>query len=524
KKTLQSFISKTTNKNVHIKNVNVSLKNGTLDINDLNIFKNGVSSFNAREISAKIDFNQLLFNRYHIMNLEIKGMEFNQATDAKVKVEKKGTKEHTDSKMTSFNFDTSSIIKPQELISNMELSSSKNYKKALNDFEGIENKYKNAIENDFSKEELENIKSEIDKIKLQLKEIKKIKKLKLTHLELISNSLDDIEKLRKKLKEKRKKLKQLKQEFKEDKKSLINFSNDIVKGANTDYENLSQNYRFNKEGGVNVVGVLFGKTIKEYLSSFLTYYELIKPYLKKEQELASPKRGEGRWIRYKELNSQVDVLVKNIDIDGLYESNKFIANIKNASSNQILLNMPIVLKIKSEGKLSKNIDFGLAKLKSANYIIDAEAKTLDYDTISADAKMNYFKTKFSSEKLKSIKEFYIDIKLSKKISSPHIMVKSDLDNKLRDIFQKTIKEQLAKYKDKLKKLIDTKMQSELKKLGLKSSEISKLEKLLGASLDDFSRTDKLLNKYEKELKSESKDRAKEKVKEKVGDLLKSFKF
>ncbi|MCW8837929.1 MAG: hypothetical protein OQK11_04415, partial [Thiovulaceae bacterium] len=115
-------------------------------------------------------------------------------------------------------------------------------------------------------------------------------------------------------------------------------------------------------------------------------------------------------------------------------------------------------------------------------------------------------------------------KLSKKISSPHIMVKSDLDNKLRDIFQKTIKEQLAKYKDKLKKLIDTKMQSELKKLGLKSSEISKLEKLLGASLDDFSRTDKLLNKYEKELKSESKDRAKEKVKEKVGDLLKSFKF
>ncbi|MCW8838936.1 MAG: TIGR03546 family protein, partial [Thiovulaceae bacterium] len=411
KKTLQSFISKTTNKNVHIKNVNVSLKNGTLDINDLNIFKNGVSSFNAREISAKIDFNQLLFNRYHIMNLEIKGMEFNQATDAKVKVEKKGTKEHTDSKMTSFNFDTSSIIKPQELISNMELSSSKNYKKALNDFEGIENKYKNAIENDFSKEELENIKSEIDKIKLQLKEIKKIKKLKLTHLELISNSLDDIEKLRKKLKEKRKKLKQLKQEFKEDKKSLINFSNDIIKGANTDYENLSQNYRFNKEGGVNVVGVLFGKSIKEYLSSFLTYYELIKPYLKKEQELASPKRGEGRWIRYKELNSQVDVLVKNIDIDGLYESNKFIANIKNASSNQILLNMPIVLKIKSEGKLSKNIDFGLAKLKSANYIIDAEAKTLDYDTISADAKMNYFKTKFSSEKLKSIKEFYIDIKL-----------------------------------------------------------------------------------------------------------------
>jgi hypothetical protein len=92
--------------------------------------------------------------------------------------------------------------------------------------------------------------------------------------------------------------------------------------------------------------------------------------------------------------------------------------------------------------------------------------------------------------------------------------------KLKDIFQKLINEKLAKYKKELKVLIDDRAKDELKKLGLKNKEVEKLSKMLNGSLSEFSNTERLLNKYENDLKSQTKNRAKDKAK----DLLKSLKF
>ncbi|QFR49100.1 TIGR03545 family protein [Sulfurimonas lithotrophica] len=519
---LEKSISKATDKNVQIDNVNLSLKEGALKIDNLNIFENGVSSFRSKNIGVDIDFNQLLFNRYHVNNLSVKGMEFKQSTDAKV--QQKEIKKQKESSSPSLDFGSIDLPKPETLIANMGLSSTTNYENAEKEFNSIEKKYKDIVDKYFSKDELKSIKADVEKIKSNLKKIQKIKKLKPEHYDLISNALEDIEKLRKTIKQKRKVLKTLKNDFEKDKNILRKFSDELINGAKNDYENLSKNYRFDEQGGINVVGALFGNNIKGYLKTFLDYYEVAKPYLSSKEEPPAPPRGEGRWIKYKELNSLADIYVKNIDIDGIYETHKFLANIKNISSNQKLINKPVSLNIKSDGKLSKNIDFKIVKLQKADYNLNLNAKTLDYITIDADAKINYAKTQFSSKNLKNLKEFYIDIILSKEIYSPNIKVKSDLDKKLKDIFQKAIEEQVLKYKNRLKELIDSKMQEKLKKLGLKNSEIVKLGALLNGSLDDFSNTEQLLNSYEKELKSQAKNRLKEKATEKVGDLLKSFKF
>ena len=517
---LEKTISKATNKNVQIDNVDVLLNDGKLNINNLNIFENKTSLFKAKNISASIDFNQLLFNRYHIKNINLEAMEFNQVTDAKVENKQVLKNKEKESSSSALSFDTPSLPKPETLISRMGLNSTKNYEEAQSQFDGIEKKYKNALENDFSKKELKNIKSDASKIKADLNKIKKIKKLKSEHYVMIKNSLEDIKKLRKKLKQKKGALKSLKKDFKNDKKSLVGYSNKIIDGAKGDYENLSKNYKFNTQGGVNVVGVLFGDGVKGYLNTFLTYYELAKPYLKSEEEPPVPSRGEGRWIKYKDLNAQVDMLIENVDVTGVYDSNIFAANIKNISSNQKLLNKYAKLKIKSEGKLSKKIDLGLVKLNNANYSVDVDAKTFDYESFISNAKLNYTKTNFSSKKLNNLKEFKVDIKMNDKISSPNVKVKSDLDDKLKSIFEKAIKQQLTKYKKRLRTLIDTQMNDELKKLGLKDKEVKKLEKLLNSSLDDFSNTETLLSRYEKDLKSQSKNKAKDKAKE----LIKSFKF
>ena len=524
KMALQKGLSKLTNKEVQIQSVNVQLKEGSLELKNLNIFENGISSVQADTIAVNIDFNQLLFKRYHIESLVLDGLKFKQETDAQKLIE---VKEHTQTqkeKSKNFKFDTASLPEPETLIGRMGLSSTKNYNKALSDISAIEKKYKGAMEGDLSKGELKQIKADAQLIKSNLKKIKNIKTLKPQHYELITQSLDDIKALRKKLKQKRKMLKNLKNEFKKDKENLVGLSDKILSGAKGDYNNLSKNYQFNAQGGVNVVGVLFGNDVKEYMNSFLNYYEMAKPYLNSEEELPAPQRGKGQWIKYNERNPLVDFYAKNIDINGVYHSEAFVANIKNISSNQKLLNKVAKVKINSQGKLSKEVDLGLVKLNNAKYTLNANANTWDYITLLADVKMHYTQTKFSSKKLDELKEFNVDVKLTEQISAPKINAQSDLDKKLKVIFEKAIKEKLAKYKQKLKTMIDTQMNDELAKLGLKEEEVKALESLLNGSLDDFSNTEQYLDKYEDELKSQAKSRAKEKVKEKVGDLLKSFKF
>lgn len=297
----------------------------------------------------------------------------------------------------------------------------------------------------------------------------------------------------------------------------------MISGAKSDYENLAQNYRFNKQGGVNVVGVFFGEDVKGYTSAFLKYYDILKPYLKSEEVPPAPPRGEGRWIKFKEFTSQVDLLVKNVELNGVYKLNSFDANMKNISSNQQLLNKPFKFNLKSDGEIGREIDFGLTRLEDAKLKVDVMANTLDYEEILADARLVYSDTKFSSKELSDLKSFNVDIGLSQKILSPKVKISSDLDEKLKDIFSKIIKEKLSKYKKELKSIINSKVENQLSKLGLKSKEIESVNSLLDSSIKDFSSLDKQLDKLQDEIKSKSKSAVEDKAKDKLKDLLKSFK-
>jgi uncharacterized protein (TIGR03545 family)/uncharacterized protein (TIGR03546 family) len=528
KLSLEKSLSLVSNKDVAIDDVEVSLKEGSLKIKGLDIYKDGISSLQAELIAADLDFNQVLLNRYHIEDVKIQGLKFDQKSDAQAKTaseQKNDTKEKSSkNEKISFDIDTSSLPEPQTLLSRMNLSSDKNYNKAIGEYEAIESKYKDALDKDFSKEEISSLKSDAKEIKEKLNKIKKIKSFKPEHLSLINSTLDDVKKLRKDIKQKSKKIKALKKEFKKDKELISNLSKDILQGAKKDYDNLSENYRFNKQGGMNVVGVLFGNDIKSYLDTALTYYELAKPYLKSEEEPPAPPRGEGRWIRYKEFGSSVDLLVKNVDIEGTYETNTFKANMKNISSNQELLGRAFTLNLNSNGKLSREINLGLTKLKSSDFKIDAKAKSMDYVSFLADAKLHYTNAVFSSKELKSLKEFNVYANMSKEITSPDIKVKSDLDEKLKGIFEQVIKEKLTKYKKELKELIDKNTKERLAKLGVKNKDIEKVSKLLDSSLDEYTDIDAQLGKDEKSLKSKAKGGLEDKAKDKVNDLLKSLKF
>ena len=524
KSALRAGLAKVTSKNVDIASVDVSFSNSRLDINALDIYDAKESSFKSENIAINIDFNQLLFQKYHIENIDIVGMRFNEPRthDAKGAVESASSLSNSSSSSTKASSsknnhsENSSVASafptPQTLIDRAGLSSVKTVDDAKVKLKAIEKKYTDALEKDFSDKEIKSIKNDLKYLR---------QKVKAKDTSTITADIKKIKQLRDTLKEKKRLASQLKKDFKADKKAIKIILKDVKKAGLSDYANLSENYKLDAKGGVNVVGVLFGDKTKSFTSSFLKYYKMVKPYLSDDaKEEVIPPRGEGRWVKYKELNSQVDTWVKNVDITGIYDGQAFNANIKDISSNQKLLVKPMTLVVKSEGGLLKGLDLGLTKLENASYTFRADAKTNDYESVDAKAKLAYTKTKFSSKYLDDVNSFDVDMKLQGKVESPKFDISSNLDEKLKKVFAKVLKQKVAKYKKELKNIIDKNTKDSLASLTGDSDAIEAIEKKLNAKLGGVQSSENDLDNTESKLK----DNAKSKLKSKASKFLKKFKF
>lgn len=542
KSAIESSLAKATNKNVSINSVDISFKESKFNINGLNIYDEKKSLLKSENIGVSIDFNQVLFKHYHIDSISVTGLRFNEgapvvhttkassssATSGKAKTEDSSSASGDDASDDSMlDGITDSLPTPKDLLARSGLSSSKNVQEASAKLKGIEKKYTDAIENDFSKEEVDSVKNELKALE---------KKIKSKDFSTISKDLKTIKALKKKLKEKKELASKLKKEFKKDKKLVSDFSKTIKNGALSDYKNLSENYRFDSKGGVNVIGVLFGDKTKAYAGDFLEYYEMVKPYLgSDEKEEPTPQRGEGRWIKYKELNNQVDMWVKYVEIDGIYENQAFKAKITDISSNQKLVNKSMKLLVTSDGALSNAMNLGLSKLDDAEYSFVAKAYTNDYKTMTASAKVKYTKTKFSSKYLKSINDFDVDVKATKKIIAPKLKVTTNLDNKLKGIFKKVLKEKADKYKKELKSLIAQNTKDSIAKLTKDNATLAKLEKQLGSNITDVASAENEVKNIENKIKNtlnskvdakkkKAKADVKKKAKKELDKLKSKFKF
>ena len=177
------------------------------NINGLNIFDEKQSLLKSDNIDVSIDFNQVLFKHYHIDNISVTGLRFNEdapvvSTTSTSSTSKTSTKGKTSESTSSDSSDndgmldgiSDSLPTPKALLARSGLSSSKNVKEASTKLKGIEKKYVDAIEKDFSKEEVDSVKNELKALE---------KKIRAKDFSTISKDLKTIKKLRTKLKEKK---------------------------------------------------------------------------------------------------------------------------------------------------------------------------------------------------------------------------------------------------------------------------------------------------------------------------------
>lgn len=308
---------------------------------------------------------------------------------------------------------------------------------------------------------------DVDEIKADTLALQK--SLKGGDIQKIISAKEDIDKIESKVKKLKTKYATLQKEFNADQRSLNRRISELKDLPAQDVKRLKEKYSLSTSGGANLIGTLVNDEVGIYINKALYYYEMLKPYIndtaqKKAKEL-DPPRGQGRWIKYANLSNIPEVVIKNTDINVVFEDDLLDVNMKDFSSNQKLYKKAMVMKADAKGKAYKQIVANLvddrredeAKLTfdaKATGVKTAESKmqtlimkdmltdaTMRGEIVDGDIKARSIiqvkkasvqmpSQQFINELLQEIKRFDVNIKLSGPVEKPSISVKSDLDRQL----------------------------------------------------------------------------------------------
>lgn len=308
---------------------------------------------------------------------------------------------------------------------------------------------------------------DVDEIKADALALQK--SLKGGDVQKIISAKEDIDKIESKVKQLKTKYAALQKEFDADQKSLNRRISELKDLPAQDVKRLKEKYSLSASGGANLIGTLVNDEVSVYMKKALYYYEMLKPYIndtaqKKAKEL-DPPRGQGRWIKYANLSNIPEVVIKNADINVVFEDDLLDVNMKDFSSNQKLYKKPMVMQADAKGKAYKQIVANLVddrREDEAKLTFDAKAtgvktdesamQTLVMKDMLTDATMNgeivdgdikarsviqvkkasiqMPSQQFINDLLQEIKRFDVNIELSGPFEKPSITVKSDLDRQL----------------------------------------------------------------------------------------------
>ncbi len=537
-------LSSTLNKHVTLSKLTVSFKEGSINLDNLNISDEKEIIVQTENINFDIDFNQLLFQRYHIENIAVTGMTFNKTIEKNTKnavqadESSSNNNAKTETEGSDFELPSLSLEEPQVLIDRVGLSSLKDYERAELEIKEINEKYTKNINTSFSQTDIDSINSDIKGLQT---------KIKVSSIKDALSLKKDINSLQTTLKQKSTVLKKMQSDFNKDRATIQKHYATLKNGASSDYKNLKSQYSLDSSGGVNIIGVLFGDKIKSYMGGSLEYYEMIKPYLGSDNEDENETivaRSEGRWIVYKETIPSLSLWIKQVKASGEIKDQNFKFLIEDISSDQKILNKAMTFSFKSDGvklkKLSiigednhleeksqtdavytllkgkvKQLDLSFLSLERATYTLEGSINIQEYNKLTSKTtvKFNNTQLQLKSEKgdlMKSLSQiitkidtFDLKIKVDGSVLKPNFSVRSDLDKKLSSAFSDVFKVELEKYKKELKILLNKEASKQLKALGVEEKSMNDIDDLINAQTSSNEVLQTRVDKLDQELKDKA---------------------
>jgi uncharacterized protein (TIGR03545 family)/uncharacterized protein (TIGR03546 family) len=472
-------------RDVRVGAVETDLSRGAFSIRRLEVAgkEEGVDAVSADLVRFDAALSDLLLDRIHIEKMLISGVGFNTPATLKKaaapETGAEGTKQKKALELPTFSFPD-----PKSLIAKADLESVKVYENAQEQIESIRARWEKTAETDLSKDALSELQLDLERLKTMSRSKDPQELVKLA---------GEVKTFKSKIEARKKALEAIKSDFKSDQKRITALIKEVKEAPLKDYNRLKSAYTLDGSGGMNVIGTLFGEKIKTYLAQARKYYALVRPYLSRDNppEAAVPPRGEGRWMRYPLTVPSPEFLVALTEIDGIFKSQAFAAQIRDIADNQKALGRPLTFTASSDGPTVKGLRLEGEDNRLGETVIDRvtfEAKRLpigglaldpvlighsnvalsggltltDASALGGEGRFAFSDARILTEGmtgkmgeivsgiLSDITAFNIDATLGGTLTAPAIGVKTDLDRRISQGVGKAMGKELEAYRGELK--------------------------------------------------------------------------
>jgi uncharacterized protein (TIGR03545 family)/uncharacterized protein (TIGR03546 family) len=415
-----------------------------------------------------------------------------------------------------------------------------------------------TVETKFSKKVYEQLKNEYKALEARAKKLKKEKE--------IVALLNDANAFLKKVQVKKEEYAGLIGQFESDRDEAKRLLKELADLPKEDFERLKKKYSFDLDGALNISETILGDDITDNISAAIDWYQRMKPYIDQVKEmkaavngepLPKPERGKSRVVVYKEREPKPKFWLKTAGFDlTTAEKNLYEVALKNATENQAITKMPLVISAKSarvkgfdtlslvwtHERIKKEVDsfalewlginkkgfkkdkffFAPAKLdlklsgKIEGGELDAKGRLAFRDTALGIENAKSEVEKILAATLEGINRFDIDMKLWDNPFFPKSSFSTDLDNQLKKRFKQALSERLKLFEAELQASLEKEAKTLLANAGASEAEIEALEKVIKGESDLMTELEKLTGKNLSEdgLKAELKKRIADEAKAK----------
>jgi uncharacterized protein (TIGR03545 family)/uncharacterized protein (TIGR03546 family) len=519
---LEKSLSYALKTEVDVESFRSSLSDLEIEIKGIEVSDKDKLTHNIVQIDAlsfDLGFSALMEKKAMIEHLNLSALAFDTQRDkpAEAYCSNRSKEEEADKKKESAegaSMPAFSLPKVDDILAKEELKSVQEAQRLKSDIQATREKWEKTSA------ELKNA-NDVEQIKKDAKALEE--SLKNADLSKIVSAKQDIDALRAKIKALKDKYARLQSEFNADQKRLQQQIAKLKDLPSEDIARLKEKYALNAGGGANMIGTLINQEVGGYMKTALKYYEMIKPYIsdgktKRTEETTTPPRGEGRWIKYANLSTTPELLIKEAKINVRLAEDEIDVQIKDFSSNQKLYQKPMVLHadakgssyksfkadviddrredtgktsfdIKANGFKTSSVDMQSLLMKDMISDVDLKGVIID-KTIQAksDVKVHKVKLMMPSQKLvndmlEGISSFNVAVGVNGELEKPSISVKTDLDKQLSKGLTSMASKAGKKFEDELRSGVMAKAGASSEGMDL---DLGDINSILGSKQDALS--------------------------------------
>jgi uncharacterized protein (TIGR03545 family)/uncharacterized protein (TIGR03546 family) len=416
---LEKTLSYALKTEVDIKSFRSSLSDLEIEIKGIEVSDKDKLTHNVVQIdtlSFDLGFSALMEKKTMIEHLNLQALAFDRQREVPAEAYcSNSSKEEEEADEKKGSTDSASIPafslpSVDDILAKEELKSVQEAQELKADIQATREKWEKRSA------ELKNT-DDVDVIKKDAKALQE--SLKNADLTKIASAKQDIDALQSKIKALKEKYTKLQAEFDADQKRLQKRIAALKDLPSKDIARLKEKYALNAGGGANMIGTLIDQEVGEYIKTALKYYAMIKPYIRdgKTQKVkeATPPRGQGRWIKYANLSTTPELLIKEAKINVKLAQDEIDVKVTDFSSNQKLYQKPMVLHADAKGSTYESFQADMVDDRRME-----EAKT------SFDLKANGFKTPSVEMTPLLMQDITSDINVKGMIIDKNIQAKSDV--------------------------------------------------------------------------------------------------